>query len=73
MRGRRLPKAESGAQEAGPSLFLWRSLLSWGPRGLLGDLAAQGQEPWGLESAAEKWSRERLKIVTSQWGISQSE
>lgn len=47
MRGRRLP-GRVGAQEAGPSLTLWRgSLLSWGPRGLLGDLAAQGQGPWG--------------------------
>lgn len=47
MRGRRLP-GRVGAQEAGPSLTLWRgSLLSWGPRWLLGDLAAQGQGPWG--------------------------
>lgn len=31
---------------------LWRgSLLSWGPRGLLGDLAAQGQGPWGRSLA----------------------
>lgn len=38
----------AGGLVAGPPLTLrWGSLLSRGPRGLLGGLAAQGQGPWG--------------------------
>lgn len=37
-----------GTETVGSTLTLWwRSLLSWGPRRLLGGLATQGQGPWG--------------------------